>query len=79
MKYSKFTFDAAWMETIQALPEDMQGEFIKHIVSYALGNDINDTDLQPIEFVAFIPIRQAIDKEREKNKLVLGSYEKSIR
>lgn len=79
MKYSKFTFEAAWMEIIQALPEDRQDEFMKHIVSYAIGNDVNDTDLQQIERVAFISIRQAIDKEREKNKLFLGSYDTSIR
>lgn len=79
MKYSKFTFEAAWMEVIQALPEERQGDFMKHIVLYALGNDVNDTDLQPIERVAFIPISRDIDKEREKNKLVFGSYETSIR
>lgn len=79
MKYSKFTFDAAWMEIIQALPEEKQGEFMKHIVSYALGNEVNDTDMQPIERVAFISIRQAIDKERETINRLLGSNETSIR
>lgn len=79
MKYSKFTFEAAWMEIIQALPEERQGEFMKLVVSYALGNDVNDTDLQPIERVAFISIRQAIDKERETINRLLGSNETSIR
>lgn len=79
MKYSRFTFEAAWMEIIQALPEERQGEFMKHIVSYALGNEVNDTDMQPIERVAFISIRQAIDKERETNNRLLGSNETSIR
>jgi hypothetical protein len=79
MKYSRFTFEAAWMEIIQALPEEKQGEFMKHIVSYALGNEVNDTDMQPIERVAFISIRQAIDKERETNNRLLGSNETSIR
>lgn len=56
------------MEIIQALPEERQGEFMKHIVSYALGNEVNDTDLQPIERVAFIPISRDIDKERVRLK-----------
>ena len=68
MKYSRFTFEAAWMEIIQALPEERQGEFMKHIVSYALGNEVNDTDMQPIERVAFIPISRDIDKERVRLK-----------
>ena len=67
------------MEIIQALPEEKQGEFMKHIVSYALGNEVNDTDLQPIERVSFISIRQAIDKERETINRLLGSNETSIR
>ena len=79
MKYSKFTFEAAWMEIIQALPEERQYEFMRLVVSYALGNEVNDTDLQPIERVAFIPIRQAIDNERETINRLLGSNETSIR
>lgn len=67
------------MEIIQALPEERQYEFMKLVVSYALGNEVNDTDMQPIERVAFIPISQAIDKERETINRLLGSNETSIR
>ena len=37
MKYSKFTFDAAWMETIQALSEDTKEELLKK-VTYSPSN-----------------------------------------
>ena len=37
MKYSKFTFDAAWMVSIQALSEDTKEELLKN-VTYSPSN-----------------------------------------
>lgn len=41
MKYSKFTFDAAWMVSIQALPEDTKEDLLKQVTYFPSHRQVN--------------------------------------